>query len=169
MKLLLFCKKKLKLESGFSLIEIIVAISISMFILSVFINLSIELYQDHDFFNLVNAWQIDLYLAADFIAEQISNSVKVEIINQNQIEIFTFYEQKYQWLKFSLYQSQGKKSLGRSIGSDNLEIKDFGRRHSLLANISNLKFEIITEKLILMQITAELDDQKIVVSKIINI
>lgn len=169
MKLLVSFRNKFKEKAGFSLLEIMLTITISMFLLTAFIRLSIELYKDHHFFNLVNAWQLDLYLAADFIAGQIKNSTKVEIIKSNEINIYTFYDQEYQWLKFSIYQSKGKNNLGRSLGSNDINLKHFGRNLSLLDDIYNLEFKEIEPGLIQMKIIVKNNKEILTVSKLIKI
>lgn len=169
MKFLAYCKNNLKNEKGFSLLEMVIVITISSLLALVFLQLNISLYQNNRFFNLHNAWQLDAYLALDFIAEQIKNSLKVEIINQQEIDIYTFYDQDYQWLKFSFAKSDENNKLARSIGSQDLNNKDFGKNLSLLDQIKDLKFVLVREDLLKITLSIEANKEKIVVSRLIKI
>lgn len=169
MKYLLYCRGKLKSEKGFTLLEMILVITISSLLAVIFLQLILTLYQNNIFFNLQNAWQLDAYLAVDFITEQIKNSKKVEVISREEINIFTYYDQNYQWLKFSLYQSGGNKTLGRSIGGSDLGNKDFGRNLSLLDKIEDLSFKIIEPGLLKITIYLVNDQKHLTVSRLVKI
>jgi len=173
MNFLVYCRDKLKEEAAFSLLEMMLVITISSLLTVVFIQLITDLYQNNDFFSLENAWQLDAYLAVDFIADQIKNSTKVEIINENEINIYSYYNQEYQWLKFSIYQSSGNNNLGRSIGSNQLNFKDFGRNLSLLDKVEDLKFEIIEPGLLKVTLAVQAKStkkvEKLTVSRLIKI
>lgn len=160
---------KLKSEAGFSLLEMLLVIVISSLLLSVFINLTKGLYEDYEFFRLHNSWDLDIYLAADFIANQIKNSLKVEIINIREINIYSYYDQKYQWLKFSVYKSGDQFNLGRALGSENLKQKDFGRNLSLLNDIKSLEFKLVEINLLKLTIAVEKKGENLIVSKLIKI
>lgn len=164
-----FYLNKLKSEAGFSLLEMLLVITISSLLLAIFINTALVLYQDYNFFNLQNAWQLDLHLAADFITSQIQNSQKIELINEQEINIYSYYQKEYQWLKFSQYISKKKNNLGRAIGSNKLKPKDFGRNLSLLDNIKSLSFKIPVPGLLELKITAVDGEQELTVSRLINI
>ncbi len=170
MNFLAYCRDKLKEKAAFSLLEMMIVITISSLLTLIFIQLIIDLYQKNDFFSLENAWQLDAYLAVDFIADQIKNSSKVEIINKHQIDIFSYYNQEYQWLKFSIYQSSGDNNLGRSIGSNQLDFKDFGRNLSLLDKIEDLKFEIVEPGLLKITLSVKAKNKEnLTVSRLIKI
>jgi len=134
---------ELKKEAGFTLLEMMLVICISSLLAAVFMQLLVDVYQQNYFFSLNNAWQLDAYLAVDFIADQIKNCKKLEIPEEAQLDIFTFYNEEYQWLKFNLYQNKGINNLGRSIGSSDLNYKDFGRNLSLFDGIEDLSFKIV--------------------------
>lgn len=163
------CRDKLKNEKGFTLLEMLLVITISSVLTAVFIQLVVELYQNNNFFMLQNSWQLDAYLALDFMAEEIKNSTIIEIINQREIELYTYYNQDYQWLKFSRYQSSGANSLGRSIGSDDPENKDFSRNLALLDKIKDVSFRYVEEDLLKVTLFLEQDQNKITVSRLVNL
>ena len=169
MKLSAYLKNNFKKQSGFTLLEMLFVICISTLLTAVFLNLIIQLYQDDNFFNLQSDWQLDSYLAVDFITEQIANASRVEVINDSEIHIFTYYDQEYQWLRLTTYQSKGKTNLGRSIGSTDLNYKDFGRNSSLLDNIEELKFTLVSSGLLEVKLILKDRDDSLVVSRIIKI
>jgi len=160
-------------EAGFSLLEMMLVITISSLLAAVFLQLLVDIYQQNDFFSLNNAWQLDAYLAVDFIADQIKSSKKVEIIDQHQLDIFSYYNEEYQWLKFNVYQSNGNKNLGRSIGGSDLNYKDFGRNLSLFDGIDDLSFEIVKPGLLKISLTVKekmkSGIKKLTVSRLIKI
>lgn len=173
MNFLAYCRDKLKEESAFSLLEMMIVITVSSLLAVIFIQLIIGLYQNNDYFSLKNAWQLDAYLAVDFIADQIKNSVKIEIINEHEIDLFSYYDQEYQWLKFSIYQSSGNNNLGRVIGSSQLNFKDFGRNLSLFDKIEDLRFEIVEPGLLKIVLSVKTQNKKkkaeLIVSRLIKI
>lgn len=160
---------RLKSEAGFSLLEMLLVITISSLLLAIFINTALTLYQDYNFFNLQNAWQLDVHLAADFISNQIRNSKKIEIINETEINIYSYYQEEYQWLRFSSYKSKKKHNLGRAIGSNKLKIKDFGRNLSLLDDIKSLSFKKTAAGLLRLEITVGEAEKELTVSRLVNI
>lgn len=160
---------RLKSQKGFSLLEILIVISISSLILIVFLKLNLSLYQDSSFLNLENAWQQDLYLAADFLSSQIKNSLRVEIINKNELDIYTYYDGDYQWLKFSLYENKRGKNLARAIGNKDINNKDFGRNLSLVNDVEDINFKIIKSNLLKISISAAASNRSLEVTKLINI
>lgn len=168
MKFLVSFIDKLKSQKGFSLLEILIVISISSLILAVFMQLSLKLYQDSNFVNLENAWQQDLYLAADFLSSQIKNSLRVELINKNELDIYTYYDGDYQWLKFSLYENKKGKNVARTIGSTDIANKDFGRNLSLVNEIKDINFKIVRANLLRLSISAESNNKSMKVTKLIN-
>lgn len=169
MKCLLYCRDKLNSEKGFTLLEMLLVITISSLLTVIFLQLILTLYQNNNFFNLQNAWQLDAYLAVDFMTAQVKNSKKVEVISREEINIFTYYDQDYQWIKFSLYQSGGNNALGRSIGSPDLANKDFGRNLALLDKIEDLSFEIVKPGLLKLTIFLVQDQKNLTVSRLIKI
>jgi len=169
MKYSAYSRSKEDSESGFTLLEIVIVITISSLLTAVFLHLILRLYQNNNFFNLQSAWQLDAYLAVDFMAVQIKNAQKVEVISQQEINIFSYYNQKYQWLRFSVYQSGGNNALGRSIGSSDLESKDFGRNLALLDKIEDLKFEIIEPGLLKLSLHLKGGEKRLTVSRLIKI
>lgn len=169
MNFLAYCRNKLREENGFSLLEIIIVISISSLLTVVFVQLINDLYQKNEFFSLENTWQLDVYLAVDFIADQIKNSIKVEIINENEIDLFSYYDEEYQWLKFNSYQSNKEMNLGRIIGSSDYKYKDFGRNLSLLAGIEEIKFKVIRPGLLKISLSVEEKSEKLTVSRLVKI
>jgi len=173
MKFLAYCRDKLKEEAAFSLLEMMIVITISALLTVIFIQLITDLYQKNEFFSLENNWQLDSYLAVDFIADQIKNSARIEIINENEINIFSYYDQEYQWLKFSIYQSGGDNNLGRSIGSNQLNFKNFGRNLALLDKIDNLRFKMVEPGLLKITLSVKEKNnkktEKLTVSRLIKI
>lgn len=169
MKSLLYCRNKLKTEKGFTLLEMLLVITISSLLAVIFLQLILNLYQNNNFFNLQNAWQLDAYLAVDFMASQIKNAVKVEVISQQEIDIFSYYDQEYQWLKFNVYQSGGHKALGRSIGSTEIMNRDFGKNLALLDKIEDLSFEIVEPGLLKLTLLLVEDQERLTVSRLIKI
>ena len=160
MKFLPYCRNKLKSEQGFSLLEMLIVITISSLLTAIFLQLIIKLYQDNDFFIFHNSWQLDAYLAVDFITEQIKNSQKIDLINERELAIYSYYNQKYQWLKFSIYQSDQKIKLGRAIGSTEINNRDFGKNLSLLEGIKDINFAMIRPGLLKDTIKANQDTVK---------
>lgn len=169
MSLLLCLKNKIKEEAAFSLLEMIIVITISTALGAVFLTSVTALYQDNDFFNLHNSWQLDSYLAVDFIADQIKNSLELAVINESELDIFTYYNQEYQWLKFSVYESDNQYNLARILGGDNQEVKDFGRKLSLLDDITELKFEIVEPGLLKIKLVMTKGEEKMVVSRLLKV
>ena len=169
MKFSVFSINKLKNQKGFSLLEILIVISISSLILIIFLELNLKLYQNNNFFNLENSWQQDLYLAIDFLSSQIKNSLRTEVLNKNELDIFTYYDGDYQWLKFSLYENKRGKNLARAIGSKNINNKDFGRNLSLVNDIENINFKIIGTGLMQISISVKANNKNLKVEKLINI
>ncbi|RAK11041.1 prepilin-type N-terminal cleavage/methylation domain-containing protein [Halanaerobium saccharolyticum] len=169
MKCLLCCRDKLKSEKGFTLLEMLLVITISSLLAVIFLQLILNLYQNNKFFNLQNAWQLDAYLAVDFMAAQIKNSKKVEVISGQEINIFTYYDQNYQWLKFSLYQSGASNALGRSIGSSDLANKDFGKNLDLIDKIEELNFRIMEPGLLKITLYLVEGQTQLTVSRLIKI
>lgn len=168
MSCLHFYKNNLESQKGFTLLEMLLVITISSLLTVVFMQLIITLYQNNEFFIQQNTFQLDAYLAVDFISEKIKNSKKIEISNQKEIEIFTYYNDEYQWLKFSLYQSNGNNSLGRSIGGNDLNNKDFGKRFSLLDKIEDLNFECVKVGLLKITLFLKLDEEQIIISRLVE-
>jgi prepilin-type N-terminal cleavage/methylation domain-containing protein len=169
MKSFLCCSDKLEAEEGFTLLEMVLVITISSLLALTFLQLILNLYQNNEFFNLQNAWQLDAYLALDFMAAQIKNSAELEVISQQEIDLYTYYNQEYQWLKFNVYQSGDYKALGRSIGSTDITNKDFGRNLSLLDQIEELRFEIVEPGLLKLSLILEKEQKQLTVSRLINI
>lgn len=169
MKCLLYCRDKLNTEKGFTLLEMMLVITISSLLAVIFLQLIFSLYQNNNFFNLQNAWQLDAYLAVDFMASQIKNAAEVEIISQQEIDIFSYYDQEYQWLKFNVYQSGGHNALGRSIGSTDILNKDFGRNLALLNKIEELNFKIVEPGLLKVTLFLREDQEQLTVSRLIKI
>jgi len=169
MKCLAYCRDKTKNKEGFTLLEMLLVITISSLMAVIFLQLIVNLYKNNNFFNLQNAWQLDAYLAVDFMASQIKNAAEVEVINQQEIDIFSYYDQEYQWLKFSIYQSGGHNALGRSIGSTDIINKDFGRNLSLFDKIEDLSFKIVEPGLLKITLYLVEGQEQLTVSKLIKI
>lgn len=169
MKYLVYCRSKKNSEAGFTLLEMILVITISSLLTAVFLQLIVKLYQDNEFFNLQNAWQLDAYLAVDFMALQIKNASRIEVVNQQELDIFTYYDQEYQWLKFNVYQSKGDNALGRAVGSTEITVKDFGKNMALLNKIEDLRFEIVEPGLLKLSLYIKADQKKLIVSRLIRI
>lgn len=169
MSLLLCLKNRLQEESGFSLLEMLVVIVISSALTAVLLISITNLYQDNNFFTLHNSWQLDSYLALDFIAEQLQNSLEVEIISDSEIDIYTYFAEEYQWLKFTVYESSGQQNLGRILGGENRESKDFGRKLSLLDDIEQLRFQMVEPGLIKIKLLLSSRREKIAISRLIKI
>jgi len=169
MKSFLCCSDKLKSEAGFTLLEMVLVITISSLLALTFLQLILNLYQNNEFFNLQNAWQLDAYLALDFMAAQIKNAAELEVISQQEIDLYTYYNQEYQWLKFNVYQSGDYKALGRSIGSTEITNKDFGRNLSLLDQIEELRIEIVEPGLLKLSLILEKEQKRLNVSRLIKI
>ena len=162
-------RNKLKAADGFTLLELILVITISSLLAAVFMQLIISLYQNNSFFNLQNSWQLDAYLVVDFIAFQIKNASRVELISSQEIDIFSYYREEYQWLKFSLYQSGGSNSLGRAIGGDDPVFKDFGRNLALIDRIEDLNFKMVDSDLIKITLYLKEDQEKLIISRLIDL
>ncbi|MFW5979301.1 MAG: type II secretion system protein [Halanaerobium sp.] len=168
MKFSVYYRNKLTEAEGFSLLEILLVITISSLLAAIFMQLIVSLYQNNNFFNLQNSWQLDGYLAVDFIAWQIKNARRVELVSKQEIEIFSYYEGEYQWLKFNVYQSNNHNSLGRAIGSKNLDQKDFGKNLALLDRIEDLNFEIVDSGLLRITLYLKDNQEQLVISRLIN-
>lgn len=162
-------KLYLKNKKGFSLIEILVVILISGLLSSSFVYVFLDLYREKKFFLLENNWQLDLYLAADFIAEKIKNSKKIEIIAADEIHLFTYYDDQYQWLKISQYKTKEKKNLGRAIGSNLITEKDFSKNLSLVDNLEEIKLSKVTKDLLKIELVMKTKKRELKVSKLVKI
>jgi hypothetical protein len=147
----------------------ILVISISSLLAIIFLQLIVRLYQDNEFFNLQSAWQLDAYLAVDFMALQLKNAQKVEVISQQEVNIFSYYDQQYQWLRFNVYQSGGNSALGRAVGSTDIAVKDFGKNMALLNKIEELRFEIVEPGLLKISLCLMKDQKSLTVSRLISI
>lgn len=169
MKCLAYFREQMNTEKGFTLLEMLLVITISSLLATIFLQLIFSLYQNNNFFNLQSSWQLDGYLAVDFMISQIKNAKKVEVINQQEIDIYSYYDQEYQWLKFNLYQSKGNNALGRTIGSKVQTDKDFGRNLALLDNIDNLSIEIVEPGLLKLSLFLKQDQKKLTISRLIKI
>jgi len=169
MKFLPYCRNKLKSEQGFSLLEMLIVITISSLLTAIFLQLIIKLYQDNDFFIFHNSWQLDAYLAVDFITEQIKNSQKIDLINERELAIYSYYDQEYQWLKFSIYQSDQKIKLGRAIGSTDINNRDFGKNLSLLEGIKDINFTMVRPGLLKISLLVEENKNSLLVSRLITV
>ncbi len=169
MKYSVYCRSEKNSEAGFTLLEMILVISISSLLAVIFLQLIVRLYQDNEFFNLQSAWQLDAYLAVDFMALQLKNAQKVEVISQQEINIFSYYDQQYQWLRFSVYQSGGDSALGRAVGSTEMAVKDFGKNMALLNKIEELRFEIVEPGLLKISLYLKNDQKSLTVSRLISI
>lgn len=169
MKFSACCRNKIKAAEGFTLLEILLVITISSLLAAVFMQLITELYQHNSFFNLHNSWQLDGYLVLDFIAFQIKNASRVELISSQEIDIFSYYGGEYQWLKFNVYQSGGSNSLGRTIGSNDPNFKDFGRNLALLDRIEALNFEMTASDLLKITLYLEEGGEKLTISRLVDI
>jgi prepilin-type N-terminal cleavage/methylation domain-containing protein len=169
MKYSAYCRNKKKSEAGFTLLEMILVITISSLLAAVFLQLICRLYQNNQFFNLQNAWQLDAYLAVDFMALQIKNAARIEVISQQELDIFSYYDQDYRWLKFNVYQSGGDNALGRKLGSKEITVKDFGKNMALLNEIEDLRFEIVEPGLLKLSLFLKEGREKLTVSRLIKI
>lgn len=169
MKFLPYCRNKFKNEQGFSLLEMLIVITISSLLAVIFLQLIVRLYQNNEFFIFHNSWQLDAYLAVDFMAEQIKNSQKIEVVNQKELAIYSYYDQNYQWLRFSLYQTDQNTKLGRAIGSTDINNKDFGRNLSLLDNIQDINFVLVSPGLLKISLSVGEKKNKLLVTRLIKI
>ncbi|SFL08998.1 PilW family protein [Halanaerobium salsuginis] len=166
-----FCKKNsLDSKQGFSLIEVLVALVISTLIFSVFLQLILDIYQQNDIFNLSSSWQLDSYLALDFISQQIENSKQVKVVNENEINLFSYYRGQYCWLKFCPYTDlTGQLNLGRKLGSDNLNKQDFGKNLALIDDIKSFKITCLSNNLLKIELILGNKKHNLAVAKIINL
>ena len=163
-------KKKLKeSEAGFTLLEMVLVITITAITASLFVSSAADLYKNHQFINLHSAWQLDGYLALDFIAGQARNSAIIEIPSSSELEIYTYYDGDWQWLKFSKYYSSGMEKLGRAIGGESPENKDIGRNSALLNDIDDIDFEFVDDQLLKIRLVFERDDKVQIISRLVNI
>jgi prepilin-type N-terminal cleavage/methylation domain-containing protein len=169
MKFSVCCRNELKVEEGFTLLEILIVITISSLLAAIFMQLIISLYQSNNFLNLQNSWQLDGYLVVDFMSLQIKNASKVEIINQKEIDVFSYYGEEYQWLKFNIYQSGGHNALGRAIGSNNPDFKDFGRNLALVDQIEDLNFKLVDPDLLKITLWVKKGEEKLIISRLIDL
>lgn len=156
-------------EAGFTLLEMVLVITITALTASLFVSSAADLYKNHQFINLHSAWQLDGYLAVDFISNQLRNAVIVEIPSSSELEIFTYYDGDWQWLKFSKYYSSGMKKLGRAIGGESPDNKDIGRNSALLNDIDDIDFEFVDDQLLKIRLVFERDDKVQIISRLVNI
>lgn len=169
MKLSVCSKNNSKNEAGFILLEMILVIVISALLTVVFIDIIYGLYQKNSYFNFKNAWQLDAYLVVDFIADQVKNSTKVEIINQNELDLYSFYDEEFKWLKFCSYKSKKIKCLSRRIGSEDLNFKDFSKNLAILDNIDSIKFKKLKNNLLKIQLTVKHNKKSLIISRLVKI
>lgn len=169
MKFLLCLKNRLNSAAGFSLIEILIVLSISSLLTMCFFHLVIRLYENNNNFIFKNSWQLDAFLAVNFMVEQITNSIKIEIVNQNELNIYTYYNQNYQWLKFSLFQNQKGKKLAKALGSEDPGKQDFGKNLTLINQVKELKFIKVKPKLLQVKLLLAQDKEELVVSRLVKI
>jgi len=161
--------KLIKSEAGFTLLEMVLVITITAITASLFVSSAADLYKNHQFINLHSAWQLDGYLALDFIADQSRNAAIIEIPSSSELEIYTYYDGDWQWLKFSKYYSSGMKKLGRAIGGESPENKDIGRNSALLNDIDDIDFEFVDDQLLKIRLVFERDDKVQIISRLVNI
>lgn len=170
MNLLVYLKNKLKSSSAFTLIEILIVISMSVIIMGVLINLAVGLYNNHQFSNLVSARQLDGYLASDFILECIKNSREVKQQSTDELDLFCFYDGKMQWLRFSRYTAEGELELRKSLGGEDPVSADFGRNSVLINDLDGLSLDLDEEKkLVKITIVYQINNYRTVIKRRINL
>ncbi len=172
--MLKFIEKILKIElkeseAGFTLLEMVLVITITVLTASLFVSSAADIYQNHQFINLHSAWQLDGYLAVDFIAGQVRNAAIIEIPSSSELEVYTYFDGNWQWLKFSKYYSTGMKKLGRAVGGESPENKDIGRNSALLNDIDDIDFEFVDDQLLKIRLVYERDDKEQIISRLVNI
>ncbi len=161
--------KLIRSEAGFTLLEMVLVITITAITASLFVSSAADLYKNHQFINLHSAWQLDGHLALDFIAGQVRNAAIIEIPSSSELEIYTYYDGDWQWLKFSKYYSSGMKKLGRAIGGESPENKDIGRNSALLNDIDDIDFEFFDDQLLKIRLVFEREDKVQIISRLVNI
>ena len=170
MNLLLCLKNKLKSSSAFTLLEVLIVISMSVIIMGVLINLAVGLYSNHQFINLVSARQLDGYLASDFILACIKNSTKVVQESDDVLDLYCFYDEKMQWLRISKFAGDCGFELRKSLGGEDPVSADFGRNSVLIDNIDALSLELDNQNnLVKITIAYQKNNIKTVIKRRINI
>ncbi|ADO77027.1 PulJ/GspJ family protein [Halanaerobium praevalens] len=169
MKFSLCLKNKFNSSAGFTLIEILIVLSISSLLTICFLQLVIRLYQNNNNFIFKNSWQLDAFLAVNFMVEQITNSIKIEVVNQGELNIYTYYNHNYQWLKFSLFQNEKGKTLAKAIGSEEPLQQDFGKNLTLINQVKELKFIKVKPGLLQIKLLLTQNKEELIVSRLVKI
>lgn len=170
MNLLVYLKNNINSGSAFTLLEILIVISMSVIIMGVLINLAVGLYSNHQFTNLLSARQLDGYLASDFILECIKNSSKVKQLSNDSLDLFCFYDGKRQWLRLSKYGGEYELELRKALGGEDPVSADFGRNSVLINNLADLTLKLDEENdLLRITIVYQENNLKTVIKRRINL
>lgn len=170
MSLLACLKNNFKSSAAFTLLEILIVISLSVVIMSVFISLAADIYDSHRFQNMISAGELDGYLAADFIFECVKNSSQILQQQDDQLELYCFYGGKRQWLSFSRYSRGSEVELRKSLGGEDPASADFGRSGVLINGLDDLIFELDNQQdLLIIKLIYDKENYKNVIRRRINL
>lgn len=134
-------KLKIGNNKGFTLLETLLALTITAVLVISFIQVITLIYRDHNLLNKRLGHQMDGHLAVDYIFTKIKMAEIVEIPNENSLEVYTYIDGEKRWLKFYPYRSGGTKKLGLSQGSTLIENRDYSRVTSIIDNIEEVEFK----------------------------
>ena len=169
MNLLLCLKNKFKDNSAFTLLEVVLVITISTVLAGLFLELLLGLYADQNYFTAYSAWDLDAYLVVDFMAEQLKYSSQVELISAGEIHFFSYYNDSQQWLSYNLYQRENSQALARRLGGDDYLHKDFGRNIALIENVESIKFKHLENNLLEIELIIKENNEEFLISRLVYI
>ncbi|ADQ14840.1 type II secretion system protein [Halanaerobium hydrogeniformans] len=169
MNLLLCLKNRFKDNRGFTLLEVILVITISTVLAGLFLELLLGLYADQNYFTAYSNLYLDAYLLVDIIAEQLKYSQQIDLISQTEIHFFSYYNEGQQWLSYNLYQRENSQVLARRLGGEDYLNKDFGRNLSVLENVESLKFNYLEENLLELKLIIKDNNEELLISRLVYI
>ncbi|RCW50526.1 MULTISPECIES: type II secretion system protein J [unclassified Halanaerobium] len=157
-------------NKGFTLLEILLALTITAVLTISFLQIISLIYRDHNLLNKRLGHQMDGHLAVDYIFTKIKMAEIVDIPDKNTLEVYTYIDGEKRWLKFYIYQSEGIKKLGQSQGSASIENRDYSRVTSIIDNIEEVKFKKLSNKeLVLIEIEYRDKNRKYTYKKIASV
>ncbi|MCC3143752.1 prepilin-type N-terminal cleavage/methylation domain-containing protein [Halanaerobium sp. Z-7514] len=169
MNLLLFLKNRFKDDSAFTLLEVILVITISTVLAGVFLNLLLGLYADQAYFTAYSKLNLDAYLLVDIMAEQLKYAQQIDLISEREVQLFAYYNGKEQWISYNLQSQEDGQTLARGLGGEDYLQKDFKRNLSLLENVQSLEFKYLQANLLELSLVIEADDQLLELKRLVQI
>lgn len=159
--------KKNNYSQGFTLLETLLALSITAVLTVSFLQIISLIYRDHQLLDKRLGQQMDGHLAVDHIFTKIKMAEVINIPNRNTLEVYTYIDGEKRWLKFYPYNSGGIKKLGQSQGSVLIEKRDYSRVTSIIDNIEAVEFKKLSNtELILIKLKYKDKNRKYTYKKV---